>query len=176
METPRSSYILYLYTPGVFHRWYFQQLIIALDYLHRKNVGHRDLKLENTLLATNPNDPAGTWHHIKLADFGFAVDRIGTVAHSRVGTPNYMAPEVRDFAGKREERYKEARVALGGWEPKGWELGWQGVEGEDGEKVIRREGKREGRRGVRRNLVRAAWLRANSHGRLEDTRKGMDGA
>jgi hypothetical protein len=32
------------------HRWFFQQLILAVDYCHRKGVANRDIKLENTLL------------------------------------------------------------------------------------------------------------------------------
>jgi len=31
-------------------RWFFQQLILAVDYCHRKGVANRDIKLENTLL------------------------------------------------------------------------------------------------------------------------------
>jgi serine/threonine protein kinase len=31
-------------------RWFFQQLIIGLDYCHRRGVVNRDIKLENTLL------------------------------------------------------------------------------------------------------------------------------
>ncbi len=31
-------------------RWFFQQLVIGLDYCHRKGVVNRDIKLENTLL------------------------------------------------------------------------------------------------------------------------------
>lgn len=38
-------------------RWIFQQLIIAVDYLHRKGVANRDIKLENTLLVGNPERP-----------------------------------------------------------------------------------------------------------------------
>ena len=31
-------------------RWLFQQLVLTLEYIHRKDVSHRDIKLENTLL------------------------------------------------------------------------------------------------------------------------------
>lgn len=45
-------------------RWIFQQLIVAVDYLHRKGVANRDIKLENTLLVGNPDRPlvkVGGW-------------------------------------------------------------------------------------------------------------------
>jgi hypothetical protein len=38
-------------------RWFFQQLILAVDYCHRKGVANRDIKLENTLLQVG----AGFW-------------------------------------------------------------------------------------------------------------------
>ena len=31
-------------------RWFFQQLIIGVDYCHKRGVANRDIKLENTLL------------------------------------------------------------------------------------------------------------------------------
>jgi serine/threonine protein kinase len=31
-------------------RWYFQQIVLAVDYCHRKEIANRDIKLENTLL------------------------------------------------------------------------------------------------------------------------------
>ena len=31
-------------------RWFFQQLVLALDYIHKKGVVVRDVKLENALL------------------------------------------------------------------------------------------------------------------------------
>jgi serine/threonine protein kinase len=40
----------YVLLAGVIFRWFFQQLILAVDYCHRKGVANRDIKLENTLL------------------------------------------------------------------------------------------------------------------------------
>ncbi|KAK2078419.1 hypothetical protein QBZ16_003259 [Prototheca wickerhamii] len=69
-------------------RWFFQQLIVAVDYCHRMGVASRDIKLENTLLDTSPR------RLIKLADFGFSKDEQQSAPTSRVGTPAYLAPEV----------------------------------------------------------------------------------
>ena len=70
-------------------RWFFQQLIIGLDYCHRMGVANRDIKLENTLL--NDND----WPLLKICDFGFSkhVDK-DSVPTTVVGTRPYLAPEV----------------------------------------------------------------------------------
>ena len=45
-------------------RFYFRQLIEAVDHLHKKGMVHRDLKMENLLLDIDFN--------LKLADFGFS--------------------------------------------------------------------------------------------------------
>jgi len=50
-------------------RWFFQQLILALDYCHKMNISNRDIKLENTLLHSQGADRRPM---VKLCDFGGA--------------------------------------------------------------------------------------------------------
>lgn len=70
-------------------RWFFQQLIVAVDYIHRMGVASRDIKLENTLLDGSPRPL------IKICDFGYSKhERYQSAPGSRVGTPAYLAPEV----------------------------------------------------------------------------------
>lgn len=70
-------------------RWFFQQLIIGLDYCHKMGVANRDIKLENTLLDDSP------WPLLKICDFGYSKhEQLNSAPGSRVGTPAYLAPEV----------------------------------------------------------------------------------
>jgi serine/threonine-protein kinase SRK2 len=73
-------------------RWFFQQLAVGLDYVHRVGVACRDVKLENTLLAYVPGLPLPL---VKMCDFGYSKDEEGaSAARTKVGTLTYMAPEV----------------------------------------------------------------------------------
>jgi serine/threonine protein kinase len=68
---------------------------MALEYLHDKNVTHRDIKLENIIIDKRD--------HIKLIDFGFCCHSASD-QKLRVfcGTPSYMCPEIvqrRDYLG-----------------------------------------------------------------------------
>jgi len=67
------------------------QMLLALNYLHRQGIAHRDVKLDNFLCVSKDSD------HLKLSDFGFS-RRCGPKGDGRmtdvVGTLSYTAPEV----------------------------------------------------------------------------------
>lgn len=72
-------------------RWFFQQLVLGMDYCHRKGVCSRDIKLENTLLVLQKDKKP----LLKMCDFGYAKhDLLDSLTTSKVGTPGYTAPEV----------------------------------------------------------------------------------
>ncbi|KAJ2809185.1 cAMP-dependent protein kinase catalytic subunit [Coemansia guatemalensis] len=71
-------------------KFYAAEVLLALEYMHARNIIWRDTKPENILL-----DNRG---HVKLTDMGFAkkvLDRTWTLC----GTPDYLAPEVIQAKG-----------------------------------------------------------------------------
>ena len=100
MELAENGDIFNYVTQGPFSesitRYYFEQILDAVEYLHDNIFCHLDLKLENILL-----DKEFT---IKLTDFGFASKiEEGKRLYNKVGTPSYRPPEMwkvgNDFKG-----------------------------------------------------------------------------
>jgi len=71
-----------------------QDILLGLQYLHKKGIVHRDLKLKN-ILCKSKEPPLES----KLADFGLSNfvagrTRQSMALKSQVGSPHYVAPEV----------------------------------------------------------------------------------
>ncbi|KAI8899953.1 kinase-like domain-containing protein, partial [Globomyces pollinis-pini] len=67
----------------------FRQIVAGMDYIHRSNVVHRDLKLENLLLSQDKD--------ILISDFGLGRTfdgETGQYMKTFCGTPNYAAVEL----------------------------------------------------------------------------------
>lgn len=93
----------------------FVQIVEGVSYIHSKKIIYRDLKPENILVDGRTCRPDRM--EIKLSDFGQSkiVDDEYTLAHSKVGTPQYWAPEVSGVVPRPPEGY-DTRVDL-------WSLG-----------------------------------------------------
>lgn len=72
---------------------YLEQILNGVQYLHSKNITHRDLKTKNILLTLDCR--------IKIADFGVAKEVTSSRADNTVyvGTMHYIAPEMTDGRG-----------------------------------------------------------------------------
>lgn len=87
-QTPQGTRCI----PEAQARRLFQQLLVALDYLHLLGIANRDIKLENALLAGD-SDSEGV--ELKLCDFGYSKEESGdSLCKTLCGTPEYIAPEV----------------------------------------------------------------------------------
>lgn len=73
------------------------EILLALEFLHSRDILYRDLKPENILINSNG--------HIKVADFGFSA-RASENVYLICGTPEYMAPEkLRGNGDSKETDY-----------------------------------------------------------------------
>ncbi|KAI9452992.1 kinase-like domain-containing protein [Russula earlei] len=89
---PAGDLFSLIYTCDDFSRkdakLYAAELLLAIEAVHERGVIHRDLKPENIMIAMDG--------HLVLADFGLAwrLEKGRDFPESRVGTPEYSAPEV----------------------------------------------------------------------------------
>lgn len=76
------------YFPEGTVRNYFVQVTLALQYLHRHNILHRDLKSQNIFMTRSGL--------LKLGDFGISrtLSHDNDFATTGIGTPQYLSPEI----------------------------------------------------------------------------------
>ena len=67
---------------------WFVQVAAALAFMHAQSIMHRDLKAANVFLTSR--------NIVKVGDFGISkvLDGTADLAHTAVGTPYYLSPEV----------------------------------------------------------------------------------
>jgi serine/threonine protein kinase len=71
----------------------FMDMVRSIEYLHLRNVIHRDIKLENFLVCDG--------YKVKLADFGFCKDKVENLS-TPCGSIIYAAPEI--ILGKQYDK------------------------------------------------------------------------
>ena len=64
-------------------------LLQTLEVVHQQGIVHRDIKPENLFLEGSGG--------MKVGDWGLAINQLQEKAYSRVGTLDYMAPEVPHY-------------------------------------------------------------------------------
>eukprot|EP00285_Hemiselmis_virescens_P002742 CAMPEP_0173410786 /NCGR_PEP_ID=MMETSP1356-20130122/75412_1 /TAXON_ID=77927 ORGANISM="Hemiselmis virescens, Strain PCC157" /NCGR_SAMPLE_ID=MMETSP1356 /ASSEMBLY_ACC=CAM_ASM_000847 /LENGTH=288 /DNA_ID=CAMNT_0014372445 /DNA_START=240 /DNA_END=1103 /DNA_ORIENTATION=+ len=65
---------------------FFIQIVQGMRNLHAANILHRDIKAANIFLVTA--------REVKIGDLGVAKITKGGMAHTQIGTPYYMSPEI----------------------------------------------------------------------------------
>ena len=104
IDTPSNLYLVLEYIKGInlleimknekYHflkeeraKKIFLQVVEGISYCHKKNIFHRDIKLENILVLKDDT--------VKIIDFGFGVKcNRDTFQKLFCGTPSYMPPEI----------------------------------------------------------------------------------
>jgi len=70
-----------------------EQILLTMDFIHHKQIVHRDIKLDNILI----NNKEEGDYNVKIADFGmatFAASHNNGYLYIKCGTPGYVAPEI----------------------------------------------------------------------------------
>ncbi|PRP77065.1 MAP/microtubule affinity-regulating kinase 3-like [Planoprotostelium fungivorum] len=82
--------------------FYFSQITSAVSYIHERDIAHRDIKLENVMVAANG--------HCKLIDFGFSrkISIQSPIMRTPCGSSLYSAPEImlrKKYCGKQTDMW-----------------------------------------------------------------------
>jgi serine/threonine protein kinase len=77
-------------------QYLMRQIVDAMNYLHSRNIMHRDIKLENILLNYDSEEDKNNLNimkaTVKIVDFGFAIYLKNALTDSVVGNPLNMDP------------------------------------------------------------------------------------
>ena len=67
---------------------WFVQIALGLQYIHKKNILHRDLKTQNIFVTSKKL--------VKIGDFGISkwLSHTLDLATTAIGTPHYLSPEI----------------------------------------------------------------------------------
>ena len=94
---PNGDLSIHLNSKQIFEeneaKFFIAEIILAMDYLHKRDILYRDLKPENILVCEDG--------HIKMADFGLAKEGVNDKkkAKSFCGSPAYLPPEMLGTSG-----------------------------------------------------------------------------
>ena len=66
--------------------FYLGEILLAIEFLHKRSILHRNLRMENVLLSAEG--------HVKLSDFSLALPNFTGVMDEIVGAPQCMSPEM----------------------------------------------------------------------------------
>lgn len=69
-------------------RLVFRQFVAGVAHMHAAGFAHRDIKLENAMVVAKDNA-------LRVIDFGMATRARTVEGHSAMGSPTYIAPELR---------------------------------------------------------------------------------
>lgn len=69
------------------------EILEGLEYMHAKNLIHRDIKAENVLLHSSDPKKEKEQLSVKICDLGFVREEDDSV-NTFCGTTSYMAPEI----------------------------------------------------------------------------------
>lgn len=86
-------------------KYLFRQLVLGIQYLHRHNIVHRDLKCENIMLSKDME--------VKIGDFGFSLNLSTAPSKTPCGSYSYAAPELFQSSGEPYDGRKSDAWSLG---------------------------------------------------------------